>query len=116
MGFMLGGDQSYPGLIYALTPINIHEWHMLAFWYDAAADQIKMRIDSGAVETFDWSGGTPATGAAFAMGGSLTADGQAVSSDFDGRVDEVLWIKNDIVTTDELDYLYNSGTGRTLYP
>ena len=117
--YMLGAGYEFPGVIAnTFGAPNLHTWYFVVIAYDATNGVMKIRVDNGADDTFDWMGGTPETTAAFGIGGYVNEDPPdppMAAGDFDGRVDEVgIWKR--LLTEEELAYLWNSGAGRALFP
>lgn len=87
------------------------QWYFIVASYDAAGDEISLQIDNGTAHTASLSGGILTPGA-----GDLTLGGRfnGTALFLDGRLDEWgAWSR--LLTTQEKDDLYNSGSGTT-YP
>lgn len=82
-------------------------WVFLECWHDAANDQIGIRVNRGTANTASHTTGVRDGAAGFRLGSDHT------TNYVDGRQDEFAMWKR-IPTSAELDYLYNSGNGRTI--
>lgn len=84
-------------------------WTFVVAWYDAGANSIGLQLDGGTPATTSTAGVTIKDGTGTFMIGQL----HQVSRAFDGLIDEAFVYMGRVLTSDERDWLYNSGTGRT---
>lgn len=83
-------------------------WYFFAFWHDDAGDTVNLRLDNGSpVSTATTSEPNASPTADFVIGQYQGAS----SGGMDGVIDEVC-VYSRVLTTDEIDWLYNSGAGR----
>ena len=82
-------------------------WYFVAAYHDATANTIGVSVNAGTFDTDPHTGGCYDNTAEFNIG----ATSDHTSSWFDGDIDEVnVW--NTVLTQDEIDWLYNTGSGR----
>ena len=84
-------------------------WAFVVMYYDTGASEIGISIDAGVFQT------TGSAGTAHDDTGIFRLSGRHVSIDnpYDGLMDETNFWKNTIPGQDNIDWLYNSGNGRT---
>lgn len=101
------GDYSAP-MVGSPDNIQTGEWHFYVFTF--SQNNITLQIDNATEYQTATQGNNPVDVIPLTLG--CQADHTSCMS---GLIDEFgVW--NRILTTDERDYLYNSGAGRTLYP
>ncbi|MBK6639703.1 MAG: LamG domain-containing protein [Rhodocyclaceae bacterium] len=91
------------------SALSANTWYHVAVWCDHTNNVIGISVNGGTPVTTAWTG-TVNNGAARLVFGNY--DG-AASGGWDGYHDEWCWYGR-VLTSDERDWLYNSGTGRTL--
>lgn len=94
-----------------VSPIVAGSWHFIVAWHDGVNNEVglMMNIVGGSnYETVNtWTGGTQNVGYSFNIGSPFGA------WHLDGAVDEVFFYKDRVLTSDERDWLWNSGSGRS---
>jgi hypothetical protein len=81
-------------------------WHFVVAWHDAAADTIYIQVNNGTVDSAAHAAGAFNSTAGLRLG-AIDDPGDY----HNGLLDAVgFWSR--VLTSDERDYLYNSGTGR----
>jgi hypothetical protein len=84
-------------------------WYLLVATYNATTDTMTLSVNAGTRDTQSHSSGTQTAGSpSFHLGRLTTADS---SSYWDGLIDDVVILKGYVLSADEEDELYNSGTG-----
>lgn len=110
----ISNGAGYTTLVYGIVnPILINTWYFVAAWRDVVNNVIGVRLNAlaSATASFPGSSNVPNTGSEFTVG-ALNANG--ARSDFtNGRIDKAGFWKNRLLTSAELDFLYNSGNGRS---
>ena len=87
--------------------LSVATWYFCEAWHSATLNRGGVAIDR--TEDSEATTGAPASVTVeFSMG--IRTQGNV--SPFDGRMDEVVFYKGNIPTSDERDWLYNSGAGR----
>jgi len=118
VGFdIIGGDGSYSAYtsVSHAVDVTINEWHLIVAWYDPATRKANLQIDNGTVDTS--AAGlvdpdVPFNGsAAFEVGVSAGGSGFA----YDTGYQDMLYVFDGVLTSDERTALYNAGAGRA-YP
>lgn len=94
--YMYGADQSYPGIDSAL--LNQSEVYSVLAGYDAVADEVFLRIDDGAEQTFAYSLGNVTSNAPLCIGSISTGGGQ-LSAELDGTVKYARFWKGSSIPT-----------------
>jgi hypothetical protein len=87
------------------------QWHHVVITVDRANDIMKAYLDGELVDTTDISG----VGDTSSPSGSFYIGSRGGTWFFDGLVDNVMTFDK-VVSSDEVDVLYNSGTGTELVP
>lgn len=108
------------GRLTSANNISINTWHHIGFTYDGGttASSIKIYVDGAQVDSADSNEGS--FSASEEAWQSIETEFGRHNRDvggttyFDGTVDEILIFANYTVSQTEIDYLYNSGTGREL--
>ena len=94
----------------AVSPPAAGSWMFQILWRDPADGKVRMQLNNGAVAVSSSASNPSDTSTPFAFG-------QAGSNSI-GRATMTMqrwgWIKGDILTAEEREWLYNSGQGRTL--
>lgn len=88
---------------------SINTWYFVVVDYDISATTATISINRATADSRNNVLAVSVTD------GPLTIGYEDTYSYLDGAVDEMLFVKR-LLTTEEKDYLYNSGNGRTLYP
>lgn len=81
-------------------------WYFVIAEYDATANEVRIGVQGATPATASHSGGVYNSGSDFALGTEATVVGGP-----DAYLDEVGFWKR-LLTTDEVNFLYNSGAGR----
>lgn len=82
-------------------------WYLVQAWHDNSDNSIYIRVNDGTIHTTSLGGTPSATAAALELGKRSSA------LFHNGLMDEVFYFKNRVPTTDDLDFMYNGGSGRT---
>lgn len=90
----------------ALFSAAAETWYFLEFGYDATANQLFARVDNGAASTGALTGGSNVAASALDFG-------RQSSSYLDGRL-SAFGIWHGLLTDDDREYLYQSGTAARL--
>lgn len=88
--------------------LSASTWYHISVWCDHTNDVIGIAVNAGTPVTTAWTG-TVNAGTTTLMFGNYSG---ASSGYWDGRHDEWCFY-NRVLTSDERDWLYNGGTGRT---
>lgn len=88
--------------------ITVGAWTFIVVWHDSVNNTINIQIDNGTVTSASHSAGSNDGNGAFYIG-SISA---AQNTTLNGAIDEVFFYKR-VLTADEREWLYNSGSGRT---
>lgn len=84
-------------------------WYLVHAWHDSANDLIGISVNAGTADTQSTSGSLQsASTAAFEVGNRTTSSGGRL---LDGRLDDLVVIKNYVMSADDRTDDYNSGTG-----
>ena len=94
--------------ILSTTTISDTDWHHYALTFDGTTG--RMYVDGSLDSTQTTTNSVSTANSSYSL--KLGSEGSGVSF-FNGNVDE-LAIFNRVLTADEVSYLYNSGTGRTV--
>ncbi len=80
-------------------------WYHIVAWHDATAKTINIKVNNGTTDTYTYSTGSPADGAANFNIGSYSG----INQFWNGRIDEIgFWRK--VLSTQEITDLYNSSS------
>lgn len=107
-----GVGQYYPYVACSsLTPNAIGVWYFVLASFDASAHLMSIRINNGTADTADSTVDNVVESGSLYIGGNNPNPFKALN----GAMEE--WgIWHRLLTSDEQDYLYNSGAGRALFP
>lgn len=81
-------------------------WHLVVAEHDSVNNLLKISVNGNAFETAAYSAGSYNSAAPFGIGGY-----SAFSEYFDGLIQQVVILKNYLLSDDEVDELWNSGAG-----
>jgi hypothetical protein len=99
-------------LTYARLPagqVSAGTWYFVTIWYDADAEEIGIQLNDFTPVTVDVTGQAPDNLATNFVLGNLSPPGTA---GLDGKIDQIgFWRR--VLTSAEIDTLYNGGTGLT---
>lgn len=101
------GDSGFDAIT---QDISVDTWHWVVVWYDPVANVGYLQLDNGVIVSHvPW------------MGMSATLSIVVVGANNGANTNDTVWFDEvgiwaRVLTSDERDYLYNSGAGRTLYP
>lgn len=111
--FTVASAGSVVGSLHAnnLGSPGINTWYNLVAWHDSVNNQLGIVVNAGTPNTLAFSNGVRSAAGQFAIGRTDASVGQY----FGGLIGPVMLGKGYVPTTDDIDYLYNSGVGRT-YP
>lgn len=94
------------------APLSLNDWHFVTYWREAgSAGSVHIQIDGGSSvsDSVPISNGTLINRILIGLDANYLSDTAHVD------VDEIA-IFNRVLITGEIDYLYNSGAGRALFP
>lgn len=92
--------------------LSAGQWYFVQAWRNLNNTTINIKLNNSDSQNTNTVGTNPTTSATIAIGAYA---GGTHTNRFNGRVDEFgFWHR--ILTTEESDYLFNGGVGRTLYP
>lgn len=109
-GFSCGNNGSVVNPVQA----NVGDWHLVEIYYRKSPEQIGIAVDNGVFSVDNTVNLMAAANSPFAVG-AMFASGLAIVSPYNFLCDET-GIMNRLPTSDERDYLWNDGSGRTLFP
>jgi hypothetical protein len=93
----------------AAAQVSAGIWYLVTVWYDADAEEIGIQLNDFTPATADVTGQSPDNLATSLVLGNLTPPG---TSGLDGKIDQIgFWRR--VLTSAEIDTLYNGGTGLT---
>jgi len=104
------GSSSNAATANTFGALSLNTWYFFACKHDSVANLISISINAGTADTQAWTTGTNIETGGFAIGQA----GETAGANWSGLIDEVGFWKRALSTT-EIAFLYNSGTGRT-YP
>lgn len=85
----------------------VSTWNFYVAWKDSD-NYVRLRINDGATSVSPGTTSATPTGNQYSVGSFYSSSGRMT-----GRAQRVGWIKGDILTADEIAYLYNSGSSKT---
>jgi hypothetical protein len=101
--FVYAGYPSATGI-----PISFNKWHLIVCWYDG--NFINLQVDNGIIYSAPWNLGTGANTTPITMG-ALWEGGTSFVNQLAGALDEVIFWRNVVPRTDQLNALWNEGAG-----
>ena len=108
--YVFDGTASVVGNANSTASISAGTWYFVVCWHDTANNQVGIQVNNGTATT-------ASSGAAGSNSGPLYFGNRAqldAGSYLNGRLDEWgLWKR--LLTATEKTYLYNAGSGQTLY-
>ncbi len=104
------GGFNYPTAETAGSTVTAQNWHFIFARHDSTLNRLLIRLDNGDDGSIDVIPGQVANNSKIFIG-----SGFATGSWFDGKLN-IIGKWNRLLSEDEMDYLYNSGAGRALFP
>lgn len=92
---------------------SIGPWYFIAAWFDVSNMTLYIQINNGAIDSFTTTSPPDVTSAPVDIG--AIGEGPSPINVWTGGIDEVGFWKR-VLTQEERDYLWNGGSGRTLFP
>jgi hypothetical protein len=101
------GAADYGSLASGETAAN-NTWYFVIAWHNTVSDTINLQVNNGTIYTADWAGGTHDSSGSLAVG----RRGDFSAQYWDGRIDQVVYWKGQLINDADRTWLYNSGAGR----
>ena len=106
--WIISSDGTATNSIYSTGTLSTGTWYHIVAYHDAANDLMGIVLDSTTHWSTGYANGCNDNVASFIVG----AKDEGADYHFDGLIDEAsIW--NDVLSTGEVDWLYNGGSGRT---
>jgi hypothetical protein len=92
---------------YSSTTLSTGAWYYLEWWYDPESNLVYLNVNNGTPASISLSGGSQTTTNEFSLG----AHSAHAIDLYDGLIDSALIYKGFVPSSNERDFLYNSGEG-----